>query len=557
VTHEPSPIATPAADNSTTRERRPPIAGVVGAIIPLGIGLAFRLMFLGSVPGINGDEGWWGTQALAWRAGPLPFERTPSANPVSMLFLVPLGLVHGLGPPSFALLRSISVVANLLALGVNFWCAHRLFGLTTATIQTVALAIAPTAIAHGRFAQEPTLSILTTSLVIYAALAGVTAQRAVFGLGLGALSGMLLLAALTVHPTNIFCVPFVALPFARGLARVLRMRCDSRRRVLLGGVAFVVSSVAIAAGAWTWLLLRGISAQHGTLSHQIDGVTARLTDVAVMVEFLRNFGRLFTGVTIFYYMSGPRLSEWIYDGAALAAGVLLVAASVQRLRQPRPGALDVGLVGAWAAMLLLYYALAGPDAIRPAYERYGLCLVVPTLLIASRAIDLRLTTAPRYRATISLLAGAAGAALLLGFYVNYFVEFRTSGGRSEQTFVTAAVEPKQAAFETAMRQRHGDRPTWIVSQQWWNHWPIRYLSTVDRSVFLSFHLREDRFPRVEEAIRSGNLFIIEFVESAEFRTTQAWAAERGLSLVTTMTADASGRDFIAVMRATGPAPASR
>src|SRR5262245_35251094 len=124
-------------------------------------------MRLSSVPGINGDEGWWGIQATSWLAGHAYEARTTSGNPIDMLFLVPVALAHEVGSPSFATLRAVPVLANLLALILGFLCVRRLWDTTTACVQTVAMAILPTAIAHSRFCQDPSQTVLWCSIVIY------------------------------------------------------------------------------------------------------------------------------------------------------------------------------------------------------------------------------------------------------------------------------------------------------------------------------------------------------------------------------------------------------
>jgi len=98
----------------------------------LAIAICFRVMRLSSVPGVSGDEGWWGVQAIAWCSG-RPYEtHTTSGNPVDLLLLVPLGLLHAIASPSFLVLRTIPAAVNLLALPLSFWLVRRVYGDTTA-----------------------------------------------------------------------------------------------------------------------------------------------------------------------------------------------------------------------------------------------------------------------------------------------------------------------------------------------------------------------------------------------------------------------------------------
>ena len=93
----------------------------------LGTAVCFRVMYLSRVPGINGDEGWWGNQALAWLANQ-PYEaRTTSGNPIDLFFLIPVAVLHAFVPPSFLLLRTIPALVNLLSLPVGYWFINRVY----------------------------------------------------------------------------------------------------------------------------------------------------------------------------------------------------------------------------------------------------------------------------------------------------------------------------------------------------------------------------------------------------------------------------------------------
>ena len=129
-------------------------------------------MQLSSVPGISGDEGCWGMQALAWLAGRPYITHTTSGNPIDLLFLIPLRCCTPCAPPSFQLLRTVPALVNLLALPIGFWFVRRAFGETTAWIYTVTMACLPTAIAHSRICQDPSQTVFWTGIAIYLALLG-------------------------------------------------------------------------------------------------------------------------------------------------------------------------------------------------------------------------------------------------------------------------------------------------------------------------------------------------------------------------------------------------
>ena len=142
-------------DSDLTRRRRDRRLVTILIVTLLGTATCFRLMRLSSVPGISGDEGWWGVQAHAWVSN-RPYEaHTTSGNPTDLFFLIPVALVQKLAPPSFLLLRTVPTLVNLLAIPVGFLFVRRLYGNATAWIHAVGIAVLPTAIAHSRICQDP------------------------------------------------------------------------------------------------------------------------------------------------------------------------------------------------------------------------------------------------------------------------------------------------------------------------------------------------------------------------------------------------------------------
>ena len=71
----------------------------------IAIAILFRVYALGRLPGINGDEAWYGVQAQHWVNGEMVTWRTPSGNLPGPLQLGGLLLLQSVFEPSFALLR--------------------------------------------------------------------------------------------------------------------------------------------------------------------------------------------------------------------------------------------------------------------------------------------------------------------------------------------------------------------------------------------------------------------------------------------------------------------
>jgi hypothetical protein len=197
---------------------------------------------------------------------------------------------------------------------------------------------------------------------------------------------------------------------------------------------------------------------------------------------------LISGVSAYEYIAGPvaawraRLHDrifWCVALPALAFGLRPLA----RARHWERIALALGLV----AGLLSFYVVAGPDAMRPHYERYGMFLVVPTVFaIACLLRELFVGGGEGLRSTparsLLLAASVLGWVMLNEFRCNYFATIQGNGGESHRTFRTAAIEPKQQAYSLILddlaRQAPAARGSGatIVAENWWLFQPLLYLA---------------------------------------------------------------------------------
>jgi hypothetical protein len=529
----------PGRARTTARRDRRILTVLIAGL--LGTAVCFRLMYLSRIPGISGDEGWWGVQALAWLSN-RPYEaRTTSGNPIDLFFLVPVALVHAMAPPSFLLLRAIPALVNLLALPVGYWFVRRLYGTTTAWIHTVALASMPTAIAHSRLCQDPSQSVFWTGIGIYLSLLG-------FGAGsrwwiYGGAAVLVFPVILLSHPANVFIAPFLVLPFAAAVGA--RLPITRRGRAILAVAVVVLLALGL-------LVVRTVLTHlAGTIDYLdkpwLSMAAARMTDGAQWFEFAANNARLFNGVTIYHYFSGARPATVPYD----AAVVIVVAAALWGLvREPagKQRSLDSALILACVFTWIGFYAFAGPQALRPHFERWGLCLIVPATLVAARGATAWIESMPGTRWPAIAAAALVAASWLTTFYVHYFREFATTGGRSHLTYVTAATEPKQQALEHILSEATGPGGVTILTQQWWLYFPIRYLATVHPNVSVRMGLTVERPQDLQEAIRNGRLFLVEFAETPELAGAIEWIHRRGLNVAGTTVRNAGGRDLLMVLR---------
>jgi hypothetical protein len=510
--------------------RRNSAAAIVAVLLAAAVWL--RLLHLGWMPGIDGDEGWWGVQALRWLHGQ-PYEaRTTNGNPIDLLLLVPLALAHAAWAPSFTLLRAVPGVLNLVALPIVFVLVRRVYGSTTAWIQTVATAVLPTAIAHSRLCQDPSQSIPWTTIAV--ALSLRTLQGVNDRARLRNWGGALLLASLAAvftHPTNIFIAPFTALPFVEAGWRRAGAGLTIIVTVLLVAVAVLVPAVKDAARSNALLDKPWLSIAAAHVSHPSN-----------WLEFLVNYGRLFDGVVVYHYLSDPHVISIASDLGFAIAAPLIVWGFVLALRHER-SAVDAGLAVAWLSMALLYFAFAGPEALRPNFERWGLCLIAPGTFVIARGIAGWIEALPDRRAWTIGIASALAAGLLGAFYFDYIRVFETSGGRAHVTFVTADPEPKRQAFEVILSRRSGNEPVLVVGQLWWQFYPINYLAQAHPGVTVTMTIPADDRDR-------RHLFFVEFVRTQELARAEAWIREHGRTATTTIVRDQGGRDLLAVLEVT-------
>jgi hypothetical protein len=320
-----------------------------------------------------------------------------------------------------------------------------------------------------------------------------------------------------------------------------------RGRTILLVVATLLLTLGLSIAGLT---LRPLSGANQYLDQPwLAMASARMTDGAQWFEFAANNARLFNGVTIYHYFSGARPLTFPYDAGFV---VVVVAAFWGFLLTPaaRRTPLDYRLIFACTTMWVGFYAFAGPQALRPHFERWGLCLIAPGTLVLARGLTAWIERTPRTR-WLTIAASTLVATSLLGsFYANYFEEFATTGGRSHLTYVTAATEPKQQALEHILARSAGPDRVAIVTQQWWLVWPIAYLATEHPNVSVSMGLDVERQAGFSEALHKGRLFFVEFVGTPERAAAIDWIRKRGFPAARTTIRDASGRELLEVLQVT-------
>ncbi len=520
-------------------------ANALGLVL---VSVWFRCRTLGNVPGVNGDEAWYGVQALQMLLQGQYYAQTPTGNPANPMFLGPVTLLHAVFSPSIVLLRSVAVGGGLAALAINWWFCRWVFDCRTAAISTVMLAVLPINIAYSRFAWDASQSLAATLPVLYLSLAAVRfPERRVRYLTLAVVAQVV---AALVHPTNVFAGAAIVAAVSIWLrwGTVKRIWTDRSRAVCAVGIVLVVLTVL-------WMR----TPQAKVLSTRLQRVTGNVAELAhprAAPHFSILYARLFTGGTAYRYIAGSRSwSEWPQadDGEACRADVVLfwvaLATSVWLLRRSwRCDARteDRVLAAAWALSMAAFLPIAGPRAMVPGWERWAICLIGPTVLVVSRGVALACRTSSNRRRAVLVAASLAGWLVLADFQVHYFDHIRHTGGTSHNTFRTAEVDPKRSALDHILSHAT-DRPILIQASDPFIYWTLRYASMGEEEVRVVWPTEAERSEQFQLACGQGRVWYVEFAGSRNLDTVRATLS--GRTVQQREFADYGGRPALCVLRA--------
>jgi hypothetical protein len=424
-------------------------------------GIAARVIALDRLPGINGDEAWFGVNVEEFLGGGTPFWRTPVGNPLNPFHSGPLLAVSLVMDPALLLLRVPAALWGCLSVALAYPLLSPSIGARAALYTTAFVAFSATAVSQARLGWDPSATPLASLLSVACALANRPVAAALAAV-----------AALIVHPTNIFLMPIVAAAWApHAVDRYARLTRDARRTAVAAALAAVIVALAIGVPIATAV------ARSGRLP-SLEIMSNRLMSPAALRETAEGVVQLFSGVT-----AATAIAAHSSRTLSVAAGTIAVLSFLvplvvcwQSLGHERPQRARWLLAGI-AASIVAFHLIAGPDMLKPSFERYAMFLVVPLAVACALLCD-ALTARSRF---VGLAITAITCAMLVVVLVRgYFLPLVVYGGASHHTYRTGAVEPKAAAFAFIREHSAGAGVGTVFAENWWLYWPIRYLASADR-----------------------------------------------------------------------------
>lgn len=448
------------------------------------VAVAFRFVWLDTVPGLNGDEAWLGWKSYLAAHGVDLDWRTNSGNFTNPFFLLPLVWLHHVFEPSAWVLRVTAAISGVLTLLVNFGMCRWIFGTRVAVASTVLLAVVPMSIAYSRFGWEPSQIPLLAVVVVYSACALCDWNRSFVGWMMVAAAG--LFAGFLVHPTIAY---LAVLPVLGVIARWLRPEEGGWR----AGEFFLAGAI-VSAGLGVAMYLKAPPWIQPEIAERFTGGAW----IADMPRFLVAWVRNFNGINTFGFLPGswPGAAEVLNAGKpwpvfpldVLAGLAFLVAMGCVALGAFRGDASQemkapgirrmhaVLLVGAVSATLL-FGAMNGAAKVAVWFDRYGLWALVPGCLILALGYAWVVRRLPGAEVLFTAICLLGCAGLLALFGSKYFLHFwQTSGDGGmdsrvgvQQIKATAAKRIADWSAEKAFPE-----PPVLISSNWFAFWPTVY-----------------------------------------------------------------------------------
>ena len=488
------PVAAPMTDAASRR------FAIAASASVLGVSLVFRVLWLDRLPGINGDEAWYGVQAARFVAGEPWTVRTPTGLVANPLLFLTESLLLCIFEPSFWVLRLPIAIWAAIGLALTYVLHRWVYGDPVEAIVVAALtSCLPAHLAYSRFCWDGSFAFVSLPLVIYPLLKFASGDRTAKTIGLFAAASLL---AIWIHVTHVVLVLAGALcvvwdfrePIA---ARVRRLPITTTAAL----IALVVVSVVVARKSRDARIL----------------VESMASSLDRLPQHLASLADVLLGGRVYEYLSGMPMPAWIrWTYPLFYLGAALVLWQLHRRGTTRDRRLAMLSVAACLLILLAGRALRLHMA---SYERYILYLVPLCGLLLVRGIRaMSGRGGERLGPWATALPLGVAMLLLVQFWSCYFRPLcdQRFASRLHRTFLSGDQEPK-AGVAAAIRARLRPGTTRVVvAQDWWVQYPVDYLLAGRCEVRLDGP--EGETPR--------DCFVVGFADSDFIRDIRAAASDR-------------------------------
>jgi hypothetical protein len=457
---------------------------VAAALVVLAFNLTFRLLWLDRLPGVNGDEAWYGVQVQRCIQGMPWSSRTPTGLPINPLLFSTEWLLLQFCEPSFWILRLPIVIWSAAGLALTYVLYQWVYGERSESLFLVCLtACLPAHVAYSRFCWDGSFAFVSFPLFIFPLLRMLQGHRGAVEVALLTLGSVL---AVWAHATHAILVVTGLAVLAWEFRTAIRT-CIRRRPITSTSLALTSVFIAV------WIAEE--SRQSRVALESIMSCVQRLP------QHLAGLAGVLVGPRVFSYLSGapaPDWCAWVYLAFYLGAGWLFICT----FRRGSSG--DRKLVVVAVAVLVLVLMMGRMLRLhRSSYERYILYLVPLLALIVLRGLlalqwrnrsasiigkppsdrgganDLApQKTVPNFAMACPVAVLVVSIVCLIQFWRSYFQPLchQTYSARLHRTFQSDIVEPKGAAAE-AIRRRSASSPypMPVYVEDWWLQHALDYL----------------------------------------------------------------------------------
>lgn len=415
-----------------------------------------RVAYLQTIPGVSGDEAWYGIQMGRLLDGQAYDARTPTGLPMNPFYAYWEAPLLWFRPPSPWILRAPAVVSSLLAIFLGYRLLRRPLGEADAVLSALTLAVLPVAIDFSRVGWDQSQAALFGVLAVAFALRAQPVPLLLSAYGF-----------LWVHPANIFAIPAVSAAFlAAAWSRWPRRRVWT----VLGTVAGTIALLMMARGGNTQPRFLAERDAWFSLSRWLENLTL--------------LGRIVSGESFIECHTGPidpttRLIRGAFTAAIVAVLIPVGGARLIRERSRLPLAMVVGTIVSVLGVILA----VDPSALAPRTERYAVGLTAPIAVSLGCLIAAALPrTQPSRRWALAgfwILAWLP----LTDFGVSFLARTVRTGGDSHAAFWAGPIDPKQAAVQFILADLPNapaatvtslDPRRLVITEDWWTTMPLTY-----------------------------------------------------------------------------------